>query len=411
MKFDCIVSVASCTVLCSFFLDRRCTLVSATNMERIEFQNEIIKLDEERPVSIHGNLRRRGQAEQVTVSLPLVDGTYVTTEDPEEKHDGSKKIYVDDSPFRSISFLKFNTECVNGIIQSIKLKLPVADTSVNGGVVSKTRSDWVSSELIYTNIPDAISNRVSIGKVTKGTVVDISIPKQFLDSSENMVAFRIDPRHNDGADYYKEGIVLEVTYSGPVKEGCTSHEMNPEIELLSQIEQEMEPQSQSSDRYFMIKLYWEQGYYWQETRSERRFCVDCSGDCRSGRVKIRQCDYKREKQFWRYNGGKLESKVSPGYCMSYSGSASRGEKIELKECERATKFQGILTPPNQNRFKWHPLGNNQLCMTNPHHPRDNEELRFNDCETAYRDETAFWVTGSGWTSLGGYPPNRPRNLS
>mmetsp|Transcript_8733 Transcript_8733/g.10192 ORF Transcript_8733/g.10192 Transcript_8733/m.10192 type:complete len:143 (-) Transcript_8733:153-581(-) len=136
---------------------------------------------------------------------------------------------------------------------------------------------------------------------------------------------------------------------------------------------------------------------------EKRFCAACSDDCKDNLVKLKVCDYKNQGQFWRWKNGQLESKKATGYCASVDGTVKPNARLIMMSCNSATKFMGFHTPPNPNKFTWHPLGNNRLCVTNQHHPRSNEDLRFNDCKRAHKDKTGFWVTGTTWDkSLGGY---------
>lgn len=326
--------------------------------------------------------------ELTTISFAPSGSTFIHQNSPDQEFSNENTVEVD---LDKSAFIKFNVECINGPIENIDLALLAQNESNHGGKISKTDSNWYSHDVTWNNAPVTTGNEyIAIDKVDAGTKKVVSIPNHFLDDYQGReLSLRIDPQSDNGAIYHKNGILLEVTYRGKLAQGC---ELLPSPPIIP-------PPSD----YFQMKLYWEEGYYWQENKSEKRFCADCNGECSSGKVKLRECDYRKDRQFWRWNNGKLESKEGPGYCMSYEGTANEGEKISMKTCNSATKFMGILTPPNENRFMWHAQGNNYLCVTNPHHPRGNEELRFNKCNVALIDETAFWVTGTTWTSLGGYP--------
>lgn len=337
----------------------------------------------------------------LTVTLPLYEGTYVAEKKPNKHYDGRSDMLVDGDPLR-IAYLKFDAECVAGQVQSMILKLPVKEGSEDGGVVSKATSDWVAEDVDWNNKPASIGGPVSIGQVVSGERVEIPLTNYHLETGEKMIALRIDPSSNDGADYFKEFLVLEVTYGGPPVQGCdyTSH-LEPYL-----IEEEFDDDTYNPpddpNGYFMMKLYWQEGYTWQEDPRETRWCVDCADDCSAGGVYIRECNYKRDRQKWRYFDGKLESLEGPGYCMSYE-EPRNDFWLEMVKCGQAKRFTGIKV--DGDKFEWHPEGRSDRCVTNTHHPRGNEGLKFNDCKAADRDDTELWVTGDGWQSLGGYPDN------
>eukprot|EP00592_Proboscia_alata_P000905 CAMPEP_0194373806 /NCGR_PEP_ID=MMETSP0174-20130528/22236_1 /TAXON_ID=216777 /ORGANISM="Proboscia alata, Strain PI-D3" /LENGTH=554 /DNA_ID=CAMNT_0039153071 /DNA_START=411 /DNA_END=2075 /DNA_ORIENTATION=+ len=297
-------------------------------------------------------------------------------------------IQVDNHSIRKISFLKFYTHCVNGPVHKIELKLPCTNGSDEGGLISTTYSDWHSEYLNWDDAPPALEEISLIGRVGPGPAKSIELPSYILNgnyqSGIEVFSLRIDPRSNDGAKYTKDEIELLVTYDGDISPGCTS------------------PPKPPSSEYFQIKLHWEEGYCWQEICEERRFCVDCMDDCRSLDVKLRECNAGYQKQYWKWNDGKLESKRTSGYCMSYNDTKANRNSLFMTECSEAKQFMGFHLPPDQDKFLWHPLGDDSICTTNPHHPRSNEVIYSGKCEDGLKHDTAYWVTGSGWDGLGGY---------
>jgi len=321
---------------------------------------------------------------------------YVNEKHPNKNFKDTNAIEVDRSPHHKVVFVKFNVECIKGDIHKVSLMLPVTNGSDQGGRISKTDSNWYDHNLNWNNAPTVGDESVrlpsvSIGVVNSKNTKVVTLPNSFLDGYQGKeLSLRIDPESDDGAGYYKNGILLEVTYMGALALECSLY---PKI-LKS---------SPASGDYFQTKLYWEAGYRWQESSKEKRFCAACSDDCKDNLVKLKVCDYKNQGQFWRWKNGQLESKKATGYCASVDGTVKPNARLIMMSCNSATKFMGFHTPPNPNKFTWHPLGNNRLCVTNQHHPRSNEDLRFNDCKRAHKDKTGFWVTGTTWDkSLGGY---------
>eukprot|EP00592_Proboscia_alata_P010784 CAMPEP_0194364706 /NCGR_PEP_ID=MMETSP0174-20130528/12607_1 /TAXON_ID=216777 /ORGANISM="Proboscia alata, Strain PI-D3" /LENGTH=336 /DNA_ID=CAMNT_0039138877 /DNA_START=231 /DNA_END=1238 /DNA_ORIENTATION=- len=333
--------------------------------------------------------------QQTKISLSPIEATFINYSHKDELFHVSNLFEVDLADEHKVSFLKFDTQCVIGTIQSITLKLPVAGSSGNGGSISKTEINWNSEDIDWETAPPAVGSIVPIGEVRSNTVKEVNVPANFWNSITfgQSIALRIDPVSEDGADYFKDGTQLEVTYQGTPSIEKNPSCVFPDVPVQNLEVTEMSPsfvneeQSSASGDYFQTKLYWEEGYRWQGKKKEKRFCAYCKGDCKDEGLKLQICDDREDGQFWRWNGDKLESKKAPGYCAS--GSRSQ----RTKRCSSATKIMGFLTPPNPNKFQWHPLGNDGKCVTNPHHPRENEHLYFADCNSARRDETVYWVTG------------------
>merc|ERR1711953_1065176 len=100
--------------------------------------------------------------------------------------------------------------------------------------------------------------------------------------------------------------ILEVTYSGNAIVNGECNKITPRSMPMHSINS------------FQMKIYWEEGYKWQETTDETAWCVQCTGNCETGIVKIKECDDNNIKQFWHYDGsGKIFSDYNNDYCISY----------------------------------------------------------------------------------------------
>merc|ERR1712232_133136 len=150
------------------------------------------------------------------------------------------------------------------------------------------------------------------------------------------------------------------------------------------------------------------GMEWQDEKKERAWCAECDDDCDEGEdVRIRECDDKEKEQEWIFYDCTVRPKRNLSVC--FTAGASRRDlsgKIELRRCDSryadVQKFR-LFDPDNRNekfQFKLLKSGYSHLCLSQEHHPRDKEELRFYSCRTALEndpgvnDDTSHWVVGT-----------------
>jgi hypothetical protein len=150
----------------------------------------------------------------------------------------------------------------------------------------------------------------------------------------------------------------------------------------------------SSGSSFRIKMYWQQGYYWQEERIERKWCLDCrSGRCGSGvEITIRKCDSGNTRfEFVGGSGGQVQIKVT-GQDLCLELMESNNRDIKLQKCTTGSRRQLFTAGPgdfNGSRFELQPV---QVagCLSQPHHPRDGELIRRQNCAGARFDTTSYY---------------------
>merc|ERR1711983_60587 len=161
------------------------------------------------------------------------------------------------------------------------------------------------------------------------------------------------------------------------------------------------------EKEFQLKMFWEEGMEWQEDPEEKAWCAECEESCseEGENVIIKECDENDSKQWWIFSDCHVQSYRDPNMCFT-SGVARKDSlkgKIELHEC-KDSKIQKFRTfdPKNENdKFQVKILKpeNDELCLTQEHHPKAYEYLRFEECRIAeendpgVEDDTSHWVVG------------------
>jgi hypothetical protein len=159
------------------------------------------------------------------------------------------------------------------------------------------------------------------------------------------------------------------------------------------------PMKRSNQNDFRLKLYWEEGYYWQENINERWWCLSCQEEnCESGsKMELRDCTVKsdRDVTFNMVSFGIAGHQIrvtNTDLCLTKMGS---GRAIKLKNCRKADKkqfslqlFKGI---DSNDKFDLRPSGYLDRCLSNHHHPKAKEIVYAETCKKAHRADTGYWV--------------------
>jgi len=141
--------------------------------------------------------------------------------------------------------------------------------------------------------------------------------------------------------------------------------------------------------YFKMRMYWQRGYYWQESSSERFWCMKCSrGDCgRGSRIKIDKCSNSDSRQQWFFSSGRIRSRMNKSQCIE---RIEGGRYLALSTCDnsRHQKWdQLVKDKPFQLRLP----GKDEKCMSQHHHPKKDEELYMTSCKKSSRNRTDKWI--------------------
>lgn len=153
------------------------------------------------------------------------------------------------------------------------------------------------------------------------------------------------------------------------------------------------PTSSSVDQDFKLKMYWEEGYYWQEESFERKWCMRCrGGSCSSGdKIYIEECDDDGVERFdFDYvNRDEVLIKINGSdRCLERAG-----RDIYVRSCDSGKSLQRWWAKTgdfDESRFEISQLGATNLCVTQRHHPKPDEEVELEPCTQARESQTSFW---------------------
>lgn len=154
------------------------------------------------------------------------------------------------------------------------------------------------------------------------------------------------------------------------------------------------PTSSSVSQNFKLKMYWEEGYFWQEESFERKWCMRCrGGSCGTGdKLYIENCsdDGVERFDFDYINSDEVLIKLhGTDRCLERAG-----RDIYIRSCNSGNSLQRWWAKTgefDEYRFEISQLTATNLCVTQRHHPKPDEEVELEPCETARSSDTSFWV--------------------
>ena len=169
------------------------------------------------------------------------------------------------------------------------------------------------------------------------------------------------------------------------------------LAFANETEREL-PFAQNTQGSAFLKLYWEPGYTWQEETFERRWCMRCRGSCSQyNRIELTPCDYGhvptqitlKEVLPILINWMQIEVADS-GLCLQ---AIPERDVIFLNGCNRWTVNQWFYGSPESDtdRFEIRPFIEPDQCLTQIHHPKDDEEIIIQYCDVARADNTSYWI--------------------
>lgn len=146
----------------------------------------------------------------------------------------------------------------------------------------------------------------------------------------------------------------------------------------------------TTSRPFMLRMYWERGYMWQEDPRPRNFCVQCVNSCEEGdTLYTRKCRNGRYTQYFVKMGNTLRPLTNKNMCVAQSGH----RKISLRTCDGSDeqiwygfRFDGGKFELNSQSV------NPSKCLSQHHHPKPREVLYMESCELARKWDTSYWIT-------------------
>jgi len=154
------------------------------------------------------------------------------------------------------------------------------------------------------------------------------------------------------------------------------------------------PSFEPITKKFRLKIHWERGFYWQDERRERKWCMTCAkcnklngsdfsardfgcrdsrGCFRGNQLYIRECgggnaDFRIEN----YVDGYLLRVDDTNNCVE----RSKDHYVTLQRCNPNEKRQKFQKFSDEDYFELRPVyDKTDMCMTQHHHPKSYEVCR------------------------------------
>ncbi len=162
----------------------------------------------------------------------------------------------------------------------------------------------------------------------------------------------------------------------------------PEMQNAAQVQNTPSGSSTKPTRPFRLRLYWQRGYNWQNSSSEKWWCAECTGNCSNGsRLQIRRCS-QTSRQKWVAVDKTIRFAPNRSLCLTASGVGAKNP-VRLRTCNggRGQKFDGVR---EQGRFELQPSSNPGRCISQHHHPKDKEPLYPETCSKTRSTKTTYW---------------------
>jgi len=149
---------------------------------------------------------------------------------------------------------------------------------------------------------------------------------------------------------------------------------------------------------FRLRLYWNRNYYWQETRKETWWCMQCSGSCRDGdSIYVDWCGSSSRQQFTGI-GDTIRPVSDTTLCLTSTGN-SEDRPIRLIKCDDGRDVRNGMNGGGRSDQQIKGLKENEpfelqqsgKCLTQQHHPKSGERVYPADCRTARNHDTAYWI--------------------
>lgn len=145
---------------------------------------------------------------------------------------------------------------------------------------------------------------------------------------------------------------------------------------------------------FRLRLYWEKGYYWQESTKETFWCMETDDSDEGDEVYVDWCKSDKDEQRWVKVGNTFRPDDDTSLCMTTTGT-SESNPIRLYKCDGRIE-QEFISPnlvAKNVKFQMKPKKyGGSRCLTQQHHPKADERVYPEECGPAIRDTTGYWIT-------------------
>mmetsp|Transcript_31231 Transcript_31231/g.65314 ORF Transcript_31231/g.65314 Transcript_31231/m.65314 type:complete len:189 (+) Transcript_31231:151-717(+) len=145
--------------------------------------------------------------------------------------------------------------------------------------------------------------------------------------------------------------------------------------------------SRELNSYFNLRLFWKRGYRWQESSSEKKWCMQCtlSGCPEGSSIKIDTCDRSDSRQQFFFDDGRIRSRKNKDVCLE-----RQGRSIKLDQCNNSSS-QKWDELSKSREFQLRIPGNKYKCASQHHHPKKNERVYLTSCKKSVDNKTDKWI--------------------
>jgi len=174
------------------------------------------------------------------------------------------------------------------------------------------------------------------------------------------------------------------------------------------------PPTSSSSDVFRLKMYHEQGYFWQcdgvcddsdpSKDNDPKWCLECDGTtCQENEyAKLHKCDSSPtssgntlfEFEPTSTKGEVRIRAVGSNVCLTYDEDyKDKSMNVRMKTCggSRQKWWTGGDGEFSGSKFEIKPENVSNYCLTQQHHPLDDEDARLEKCSFARNDDTSLWL--------------------
>ncbi|KAL9179483.1 hypothetical protein ACHAXT_008773 [Thalassiosira profunda] len=192
--------------------------------------------------------------------------------------------------------------------------------------------------------------------------------------------------------YEEEDLILNETFVVPPSLSADAEEEEDAIPAGISVSRRM---NLFDEPGFRLKLFWKEGYYWQESYAEKWWCMSCGldGVCKKDdSMYLVNCKSKShaDARFTstRRRKGLQYRVVGTDLCLQKIG---RSRRIELRPCSKSQVLQQFKSKRGPDGgFDLRPARYTGRCLTNHHHPKAGELVYAESCRTAHRTKTGYW---------------------
>ena len=143
-----------------------------------------------------------------------------------------------------------------------------------------------------------------------------------------------------------------------------------------------------------LRLYWQRNYMWQESRSEKFWCMQCrSRSCKKNAVmEIDYCSSRSSAQKFKYYKDRtIRPMTDPSLCFEENGWDFETNPIKLRPCNGSSKQRFTGFRDDRRPFEFKSGRNRNYCVTQAHHPKAHERIFPQICRRARNHYTNKWV--------------------